>query len=614
MTVAPITEPIIPPGPDAPAECDIIMKGGITSGVVYPLAIVELSKSYRFKSIGGTSAGAIAAGLTAAAEFARGEPGAGFDRLEKLPRELGTRLLSLFQPSPETRPAFEVLLSVLKKGSTAAKLAGAMGKILRFQGLAALVGALLSAGLWFLLIMLPLGADRGRPGTWILWGLAALAGGVIGAVVRFLLGSWRSLNQNGFGLCNGLDRVPGSEQPLTPWLAEELNRTAGSRLQGRLLTFGDLWGGGPEDRAAQETDPALRKVNLEVMTTSLTHGSPRRIPFSTRDLFFDPKQLRKYFPDDVVGWMEKHPRKSRKAGGLTDRIAQQTRFRPLPEPWDLPVVVAVRMSLSFPGLISAVPLYGVDWDRPDNQQADAEGRAPKLDLCWFSDGGIGSNFPVHFFDGLIPSRPTFGINLRPFSEAHKQDFHNEEANVEFPSTSGEEVLPTWTPIKNIYRFFRTILDTMQNWVDNTQMRQPGYRDRVIHVLLSKQEGGMNLTMSKRRIDKLSLRGQAAGRQLAGFDWNQHRWTRYRTTMSQLQLRMQGMDKVYRHGFRDFLQAFDSTRKGTFYSRSGKWKTRAIQETDRLMDLAKAWSEDPSGPRFADDAPRPEPELRIGPKR
>jgi hypothetical protein len=46
--------------------CDIVMKGGITSGVVYPPAVVELSKTYTFKNIGGTSAGAIAAAVTAA--------------------------------------------------------------------------------------------------------------------------------------------------------------------------------------------------------------------------------------------------------------------------------------------------------------------------------------------------------------------------------------------------------------------------------------------------------------------------------------------------------------------------------------------------------------------
>ena len=47
--------------------CDIVMKGGITSGVVYPHAICELARTYRFVDVGGTSAGAIAAAAAAAA-------------------------------------------------------------------------------------------------------------------------------------------------------------------------------------------------------------------------------------------------------------------------------------------------------------------------------------------------------------------------------------------------------------------------------------------------------------------------------------------------------------------------------------------------------------------
>jgi len=44
--------------------CDLVMKGGITSGIVYPNAVLSLAREYRFKSIGGTSAGAIAAAVT----------------------------------------------------------------------------------------------------------------------------------------------------------------------------------------------------------------------------------------------------------------------------------------------------------------------------------------------------------------------------------------------------------------------------------------------------------------------------------------------------------------------------------------------------------------------
>ena len=65
------------------SECDLVMKGGITSGVVYPPAVLALAERYRFRSIGGTSAGAIAAALPAAAEYDRN--GGGFRRLAAIP-------------------------------------------------------------------------------------------------------------------------------------------------------------------------------------------------------------------------------------------------------------------------------------------------------------------------------------------------------------------------------------------------------------------------------------------------------------------------------------------------------------------------------------------------
>src|SRR2546430_11474928 len=71
-------------------NCDIVMKGGITSGVVYPCALEELSHVYHFRNIGGTSAGAIAAAAAAAAELGRGKKDAGFERLKTLPDHLSS--------------------------------------------------------------------------------------------------------------------------------------------------------------------------------------------------------------------------------------------------------------------------------------------------------------------------------------------------------------------------------------------------------------------------------------------------------------------------------------------------------------------------------------------
>jgi predicted acylesterase/phospholipase RssA len=47
------------------------MKGGITSGVIYPKLIGKLAEKYQLKNIGGTSVGAIAAAGAAAVEFRR---------------------------------------------------------------------------------------------------------------------------------------------------------------------------------------------------------------------------------------------------------------------------------------------------------------------------------------------------------------------------------------------------------------------------------------------------------------------------------------------------------------------------------------------------------------
>src|SRR5215218_8674575 len=91
------------------------MKGGITSGVVYPHAVCELAGTYRLKNVGGTSAGAIAAAAAAAAEY--GREGGAYERLSELPAWLGTdgNLAALFQPAKSTSPLFKLLISSVER-------------------------------------------------------------------------------------------------------------------------------------------------------------------------------------------------------------------------------------------------------------------------------------------------------------------------------------------------------------------------------------------------------------------------------------------------------------------------------------------------------------------
>jgi predicted acylesterase/phospholipase RssA len=588
-------------------ECDIIMKGGITSGVVYPRAVTELARTYRLRNVGGTSAGAIAAALAAAAEH--GRLSGGFEKLRELPEFLANDLTSLFQPAPHARPAFEILLAGISPGGKVKKALAMLGKLIRFHGLAFLIGAALGLGLFWLVADFPSHGQLIRSRAMPLRILTMLVWGLIVALAAFVRSALRAIQQNAFGMCSGMPPYKKAGPPaLTPWMADRLDEFAG-KTGGAPLTFGDLWGPSNGD---PEEDPRLRAVNLEVMTTNLTLGWPVRLPTSSRELYFHPQELRSFFPERVVRWMEAHSfeGKDEREKAFLKKIVDETPYRPMPAPADLPVVLAARMSLSFPVLISAIPLYAIDFSLRKNQEAKKVGRAPELERCWFSDGGISSNFPIHFFDGLLPVRPTFGINLRPFPSPEEG---GERKEVWFPTQSREAILPTWNPISGLAGFLSTIIRTMQNWQDNTQMRLPGYRDRVVHVYLSPEEGGLNLTMPPDRVTALTRRGEAAGREVQNLDWDGHRWTRFRTAMAQIQEKLGLVKDLYGGGYRQFLDAYDST-KGR-YQRPKGWKDYALKSTDALMDVVGDWEKDPDGYRL-DNEPLPSPgaELRMGPKR
>jgi len=223
--------------------CDLVMKGGVTSGIVYPLAVQKLSTKYWFKNIGGTSAGAIAAGVTAAAECRRRRKGEyfGFERVAKIPEELAADsfLLSLFRPDPASKRIFEVVLAAMS-----AKLAdksvwmAVIGRLLvnffgpfSFAVLLVVIPAVLLA---FYL-----------DGSWIPYVLIVLLGCLI-AVPYFVLRSaaaeaTRSLLKNCFGFCSGFDEKASTGMPpLTNWLYSLLNEISG-QATGVPLTFGDLW-------------------------------------------------------------------------------------------------------------------------------------------------------------------------------------------------------------------------------------------------------------------------------------------------------------------------------------------------------------------------------------
>jgi predicted acylesterase/phospholipase RssA len=595
------------------------MKGGISSGIVYPRAACHLATKYSFRRLGGASAGAISAAATAAAEHGRGN--GGFTMLESLPTNLGTHLAELFQPSPETKPAFGVLSNWLEpERKIPHKLWETVVAAVRSAPIPFLLAALV-----MLLPAIAILIGHGTPATlreWLglavaalVWLPVAAAIALTVALVVFAARTLRALPRNGFGLCDGHTHDTSvNHPPLTDWLADTLDALADLPKGVRPLTFGDLWGDQAitlakdlkekkkpsfEDRlAAREA----RAIDLEVMTTNLTFRRPYRFPFSNRIFYFCEKRLRDYFPDYVVNHLVKTSELATDDvdAGTPIRMrctCHQEQVRSLPDPWDLPVVMAARLSLSFPVLISAVPLFCVDWARGPGKRTLIE--------TWFSDGGISSNFPMHLFDSLWPTQPTFGINLTP----QHPDF---DSLVWTPHPQGRGgIVPRSYETTSMVGLLQAVFDTMQNWVDTTQITMPGYRDRVATVLQRPGEGGMNLKMNADDIEGLANRGADAAALFDDFDFDLHRWIRYRVAMSELDETMGELRRSYTEGTRDFVANYaPSTSRYPIGTPQAVLEDR--QATASLIGVADEWA-DAGHPSVAGRVPRPKPSLRLTPR-
>lgn len=385
----------------------------------------ELAEVYRLRCVGGSSAGAIAAAAAACAELGRDE--GGFVKLAQLPDDLtrtvqgkNSRLFTLFQPQTQMRRLF---------ATGTAGLGTPGGPRLRPMALRSWwAHATTGAALGLLLILL--GFLLGGPAQW-----ASLVAGLLIAGIGLVVGVFVGLYQDlrllpvaGFGLCSGADSQDSDTPALTPWLHETFQNLVGRTVHDDPVTFGDLEEAG---------------ITLRLMTTNLSRRQPMAMPWASHIFYFDAREFCALFPESVVAMMEHTADTSvstEDSWFSTVDALQRAPLVPFPVDKDLPILVAVRLSLSFPGLIAAVPLHAVDFTRAENREQVAAMRVwrsahpeaspheaamavPGLTLQrnWFSDGGICANLPLHFFDSALPRRPTFAINLAPFPPGWDQD-------------------------------------------------------------------------------------------------------------------------------------------------------------------------------------------------
>jgi predicted acylesterase/phospholipase RssA len=614
---------VVPPGDDVvqtpgpvnehpPLDrfCDLVLTGGVASGVVYPWAIVELARQFRFRSIGGTSVGAMAAALAAAAEYGRCTGyEAPFEVLRRAPGSLAevqedgrTHMLAMFLTRPQGARLLDLWGRLFrgdvdresKPGLRARGLILAVRAYAKPMWVGGLIGVALAA--FALTLMAFIFVWTSSQWSWAARSLAALicaATGVAGALyggVRAILNDIREgIVENDYGLCKGAATAADGDktQGLTDWLHEGIQRSAGLKATDPPLTFRDLWNaprypGAPPTRCTA-CDPAERRsIDLQMITTNVTHGRPYRLPLTDRTsrLFFRPAELAGYFPDAVLKALTAAARPYAPEGppdrdpGVNEATARGLLELPCE---DMPLVVAARLSLSFPILFSAVPLWAIDYEAPRGERT--------LRRCLFTDGGVASNFPIHLFDAAVPSWPTFGFWLdrrKPYDYGEGRndiwlpeyldegrgdgwyrfdpDTRPVPADPLPPARDGKprrsRIVAERTefgdgPLGRLAGLLISIVAGAKDWRDNTTMRLPHMRNRIVRMMLRPDEGGLHIGMPRTQILEMAARyGTTAGRKFverfvgdtgqATAAWREQRWVRFNLLINGLRERLDGL--------------------------------------------------------------------------
>jgi hypothetical protein len=498
------------------------------------------------------------------------------ERLAELQSDHRTLLFHLFRPQQRTRRLFALVTGAMELTKRAGPTLGdklvlstrMIWGLVKRTAIRSLLGAAFGVTIVILAILgLVAGPANAGLRSVVTVALALIAGFVL-AISGLLVGAAtgvlkdiKDLPEAGFGISSGNS---DDDLALTPWLYGRFQELAG-RPYDDPLTFGDLRREG---------------VTLQMMTTNLSRAQPMVMPWDDFSYFFNSKQYTELFGTTIVNHLLGHPPplpsspEERWRQEVFRESAAAQNLHPLPFVHDLPIIVATRMSLSFPLLITAVPLYAVDWTRAESahyqdrvrqyrrSNPDARPREamqsvgqPIFDINWFSDGGLTSNLPVQFFDSPLSNRPTFAIDLVEFPRGDHIPKVDEKANT--------YLRPWWLPperraaqwqgsgLSLLAAFGGSLVYTARNWVDEAALVMPGYRERVITIYQdTSTEGGMNLNMPQGAVDRLSERGRYAARKLIdsfgpdGRGWPQLRWIQFRTATAALTDWLERFDQAY----------------------------------------------------------------------
>ena len=686
QTIEEASESDVLPGPlveEPPYDrwCDVVMKGGVASGIVYPWALLEIARRYRFRNLGGTSVGAMAAAIAAACEYGRrrGNPSA-YEVLRFLPSELAkqpdgdrdytpkrTVMLSLFQPVNKGKRLFRMFTDILnvrysnngKPARKKSKRSLLMTTIKIFYkhyfSTSALAIFVLVAGL---LCLSYSSANTVFTHKGNLLMMAVISIGL--PVVLVVIPVWRlaydirnGIIKNDLGLCRGSSENGNKDSKyyaLVEWIHDAIQTAAGLSYDKSPLTFEDLWHaplwpGGCRPQLDKNDIPIERSINLEMVTTNVTQGRPYCLPLDKKEakLFFNPDEWSRFFPVEILEPLCKAsvPYKASPAIDSAKNIPINGLLE-LPC-GKLPIVVAARLSLSYPLLFSALPLYAIDSDPLSTEK-------PRLRSCRFSDGGLCSNFPIHFFDSALPRWPTFGLSL----EERRSSSDNA---VWLPKTQNEGQTDSWNQLKDddnesfwthtshkgtagweagrmsaLLSFLSLSFRSAKDWRDMTTIKMPHVRRRVVRLrLISREgEGQLNIAMPRAKILHMAKTyGTEAGKRLCDQyapcngssqprdAWQEHLWVRLQVLLDGVSKLLKNVSdtstsKAHTLDTRQLLQL--ATQRPPVADNDDKRKLSDIQrnELHDLMLRITELEETLSSIKDLPHKPQPSPELRLRP--
>jgi hypothetical protein len=265
--------------------------------------------------------------------------------------------------------------------------------------------------------------------------------------------------------------------------------------------------------------------------------------------WFLREEFDRLFPKDVVDWMianggNAKQSKARRTTRSRRRPAARARRHPhepeLPAARQRRALARTGRRACAPNPTSNAPQHDRDLgdrqhrptrDRRHPHPIEHRGDAP----VWFSDGGIGSNFPIHSVRRRLPLWPTFAIDLvYPGVDDTTIDRTGASSCPSATHRAGNaptNASATATPRAPSPASCSASSPPCRTGATSCSHRAPGQRDRIVHIALQGDEGGLNLDMPQAVLERIAAQGTAAGERFNAFSFENHYWIRWRNLAS-----------------------------------------------------------------------------------